>query len=436
MPTSALNGETPYYHWKKKKPDISYFRVFGCLAYVLIREEKRKALQPHSKKCIFVGYPDGIKAWRFWDPVDRRIIISSHAVFDERCFPGNSTVAINLVTPLSDPFAPSQVVLHQGGDDEIEDDEAPEAPVLAADNPAPVVQETRPDAPAHIPHAVPLPTPPIRRQNPPRASRHQGSFNEKALQQQVPTPTVPVPTPPTPPPCLPAVSTPDPFEMRSTTPPMSPVTDSSSDDELLLKDNHDSDLEYADAFETGFHFLPHGQESAYLTLDQAAEYAFDTAEHAFKTAAHNNEPNTFHEAMKCPKQERDHWYKAALDEIQSLIENGTFELVELPPGQKAIGSRWVFRVKRNVDGSIKHHKARLVAKGFAQHPGFDYTETFAPTPKWAALRAILALAALEDLHLESVDISSAFLNGTLTEEVYMQQPEGFVEKGITGSGIY
>src|ERR1700692_1621543 len=82
MPTSALNGETPYFYWKKKKPNISYFHVFGCLAYVLIPKHKRKALQPHSKKYIFVGYPDGTKAWRFWDPVDRKMIISSHAVFD------------------------------------------------------------------------------------------------------------------------------------------------------------------------------------------------------------------------------------------------------------------------------------------------------------------------------------------------------------------
>jgi Reverse transcriptase (RNA-dependent DNA polymerase) len=103
--------------------------------------------------------------------------------------------------------------------------------------------------------------------------------------------------------------------------------------------------------------------------------------------------------------------------------------VQLPPGRKAIGSRWVFKVKRNADGSIERYKARLVAQGFAQRPGFDYTETFAPTPKWAALRAIFALAAIEDLELESVDISGAYLNGELDEEVYMKQPEGFEEKG-------
>jgi Reverse transcriptase (RNA-dependent DNA polymerase) len=86
-------------------------------------------------------------------------------------------------------------------------------------------------------------------------------------------------------------------------------------------------------------------------------------------------------------------------------------------------------VKRNADGSIERYKARVVAQGFAQRPGFDFTETFAPTPKWAALRAIIALATIEDLELESVDISSAYLNGELEEEVYMRQPEGFVEKG-------
>ena len=70
-----------------------------------------------------------------------------------------------------------------------------------------------------------------------------------------------------------------------------------------------------------------------------------------------------------------------------------------------------------------------LAQGFAQRPGFDFTETFAPTPKWAALHTILAIAAVEDLELESVDIPSAYLNGELEEEVYMRQPEGFVEKG-------
>jgi hypothetical protein len=106
--------------------------------------------------------------------------------------------------------------------------------------------------------------------------------------------------------------------------------------------------------------------------------------------------------------------------------------VKLPPGHKAIGSKWVFKVKRNPDGTVERYKARLVAKGFGQRPGVDFDETFAPTTMWAALRAILALAALEDLELESIDISNAYLNGELHDvDMYMQQPDGFAERNST-----
>ena len=214
-------------------------------------------------------------------------------------------------------------------------------------------------------------------------------------------------------------------------PPGTPSVDSESEDELLLKDHNDSDdqEEQEDVMHAGLGYILSDHDSVYLTWDQALEYAFSTSHHALKTSNHVGEPESYAEAMTRPEEERKHWHKAALDEIQSLIENGTFELVQLPPGRKAIGSRWTFKLKRNADGSIERYKGRVVAQGYSQRPGFDFTETFAPTPKWAALRAVLALAALEDFHLESVDISSAFLNGTLEEDIYMRQPPGFVEKG-------
>jgi hypothetical protein len=144
---------------------------------------------------------------------------------------------------------------------------------------------------------------------------------------------------------------------------------------------------------------------------------------AYKASAHDDAPRTLAEALKSPNA--DKWYDAAYAEMQSLVENGTFRLAKLPLGRKPIGCRWVFLIKRKKDGSVDRFKARLVAKGYAQRPGFDFTDTFAPTAKWATLRAVLALAALEDMELESVDISSAFLNGELDEEVYLEQPEGF-----------
>jgi hypothetical protein len=105
--------------------------------------------------------------------------------------------------------------------------------------------------------------------------------------------------------------------------------------------------------------------------------------------------------------------------------NGTWEIVKLPPGKHAIGSRWFMKVKFNADGSLDRYKARMVAKGYSQCPGFDFKKTFAPTVRYFTIQIILTIATLEDLKLRSVDISHAYLNGDLEEEIYMQQPEGF-----------
>jgi hypothetical protein len=148
-------------------------------------------------------------------------------------------------------------------------------------------------------------------------------------------------------------------------------------------------------------------------------------EHAFKATPHDNEPRTLAEALARPEAEAAMWYQAALDEMDSLVKNGVFELVKLPPGRKVISSRWVFKIKRDAAGLVEQYKARLVAKGYSQRPGFDYSKTFSPTPKWVTIRAILAYAALNDLEIWSVDISSAFLNGELDDLVFMQEPEGF-----------
>ena len=134
------------------------------------------------------------------------------------------------------------------------------------------------------------------------------------------------------------------------------------------------------------------REDDYLELTDAFEYCFATC--ALKASSHGDEPRTYREAMT--RDDHAQWHQAALEEMDALMQNGTWTLVELPPGRKAIGSRWVFKVKRNADGSIERYKARLVAKGFSQRPGFDYVETFAPTCKWSALRTVLAIVAIKD----------------------------------------
>jgi hypothetical protein len=158
------------------------------------------------------------------------------------------------------------------------------------------------------------------------------------------------------------------------------------------------------------------EDSDYENDDDSAEFA---------GAAHDLDPKSLKAALR--RSDGDKWQEAAKLEMDNHSSNGTWELVDLPPGAKCINSGWVFRLKRNADGSIERYKARLVAKGYSQRPGFDYNEVFAPTFRYAAIRTIIALAAINNLHLRSVDISHAFLNGDLEETIYMRQAEGFHE---------
>ncbi|KAJ9520572.1 hypothetical protein QJQ45_007425 [Haematococcus lacustris] len=139
-------------------------------------------------------------------------------------------------------------------------------------------------------------------------------------------------------------------------------------------------------------------------------------------------PATIKEALAGPQSEQ--WSLAADEEMQSLLSYGTWELVELPEGCRPLDNRWVSSVKRDGRGSIVRFKARLVVKGFLQREGIDFHELHAPVSKHATVRALLAVAAAEDMELEHLDVKTAFLNGKLEEVIYMHQSAGYED----GSG--
>jgi len=141
---------------------------------------------------------------------------------------------------------------------------------------------------------------------------------------------------------------------------------------------------------------------------------------------------TLAEAMMCPDAEK--WLEVVYAELQAHIVNGTWELAELPPSKHVIGSRWVFKVKRKPDGSIDKYKGQIVAQGYSQVPGIHYGEVFASMARMAAMRAIIALAAIEDLELKTVNISTAFLNGDIDREIYMKVLEGLEVDGEPALG--
>jgi hypothetical protein len=318
-PTSALKGKTPYELWLKLKPDVSHLRVWGCLAYVHIQKDKRKGFSPHMEKGIFIGYPDGYKGWKFYIPSTKKAVISERADFDERYFPGLKKDLLAAVpNNYYPPAAPPQIVQMP----ELEGDNAPPNAHAEPIVPAP--------APVHIPQ-------------PPAVQNEEDNDIP-----DIPDPDLPAApaAPPQPEPVLPRRSN------RPRNPPSEwwkirhppPQVDDSDDDEL-----------------------------GFTVIDVDPD--LDSEEFAGISAG--TDPRTYKQAMNSP--DVLHWKKAMLEEINALLQNGTWEIVRLPEGEKAIGSGWVFRIKRNADGSIERYKGRFVAKGFSQRPGLDFTEVFAPT---------------------------------------------------------
>ena len=113
------------------------------------------------------------------------------------------------------------------------------------------------------------------------------------------------------------------------------------------------------------------------------------------------------------------------EEYQSLIENQTWELTTLPKDQHTIPTRWLFKIKHRSDGSIERFKARLVAKGYAQSQGIDYDETYSPVFKLTSLQILLSIGATYDLEIHQMDVKTAFLNGDIDTDIYIEQPQGY-----------
>jgi hypothetical protein len=142
--------------------------------------------------------------------------------------------------------------------------------------------------------------------------------------------------------------------------------------------------------------------------------------HAYTVSlTHNTEPSSYSEACK-----HECWQRAMNDELEALAKTGTWEIVDLPPHTKPIGSKWVYKIKHKVDGSIERYKARLVAKGYSQIEGLDFFDTFSPVAKLTTVRLLLAVASTQNWHLHQLDVNNAFLHGDLKEDVYMLIPDG------------
>eukprot|EP00249_Psilotum_nudum_P036016 c6174_g1_i1 orf=1483-3276(+) len=160
-------------------------------------------------------------------------------------------------------------------------------------------------------------------------------------------------------------------------------------------------------------------EAFYLQVLHASSFDLD----ALLLLAEYNDEISLEEALSGP--EALSWQQAMEAEYQSLMDNGTWQLVPAPPNRKLVTCKWLLHKKLHVDGTVSRYKARLVTRGFTQVPGMDFKETFSPVLRITSLRVLIAIATLFRFHLHQMDVRTAFLNGDLQEEIYMAQPPGY-----------
>ena len=322
-PTTALNGITPYECLLKKKPDVSNLRVFGCVTYVHIPENQRKKLDAKSRKSIFVGYPEGVKGFKLYDPVTHKFIRSRDVIFLEKS------------------FHDFDVNNSSNSDDRANDD----FPIVIGKIPLNGSQDQ--DEP-----------------NDQRVANNVDGNQQDGVQQVGET-----------------------FE------------------ETFMNEVRNIGERRARRPPNRF------DDECYLANDITADI---------------NEPINIDEAFS--GEHSKEWKQATDSEFKSLIENDTWELVPMPEGKNIVGNKWVFKVKRDENGDVQRYKARLVAQGYSQTEGVDYNEVYSPVVRNTTIRSLLALSNAKNWEVHQMDVRTAFLQGNLEEEVYMRQPDGYVNE--------
>ncbi|KAI3713826.1 hypothetical protein L1987_72412 [Smallanthus sonchifolius] len=350
--TTSVESMVPEERWSGRKPNVEDVKVFGCIGYVLIPSQLRTKLDNRSTKCIFLGISKESKAYRMYDPIQRKVIISKYVKFveGERWeWDREGFVTNELIIPDGERLENQE---REGGEtqDEVTDHAIGQSPLQSQNSEN--TNEGSPTLQTHNPSSLNTPSPSD-------STQHSSIQPENNTQQRIRDET----------------------SRRNTHPP------------AWLKDYNS------------------GEE---LSDDEAV----------FAMISSLEDPVSFEEAVKETK-----WVKAMESEIQSIMKNNTWELVDPPKGTKPIGVKWLFKTKRNERGEVDKYKARLVVKGYAQRKGIDYDEIYAPVARWDTVRSIVAIAAQRGWNIYQLDVKCAFLNGELKETVFIDQPQGFVKGG-------
>ena len=490
-PTAVSGYSCPFEAFFNKRPDFTYLKVFGAAAYAHVDKRMgRTKLANRAKKGYYLGISEDSRSAQVWMPDTGFVVATANVRFDEhgtKYGPTGATFdlpdedeedeASPAATPTPTPKAPAPAAAPK----RVTRGTKPAA-AAAAPAPAPAAEEAadeaaeilvpRPDvAPDMGEHSTPLGLDPEPGFNPAmmkkraegrqlalkypegwlagRISRYRpsqkiGKYDLRFLVdagKQIRTHDLPAnnyntspeadlyswfmvkrarqpsPTPPTDLTDVPAEG-----ETTPETGGASVANLSGDTFGFNFSDNfYDPEIESADTLEArtpptrNFKELPEND----FTLAAVAAMQLPAAA----------DPLSYNEAVRGPF--RREWEAAAQEEYDSLLAHKTFSIVPLPAGRKAVGSKWVFKTKRNAEGRVIRYKARLVAQGFSQKPGVDYVpdELSAPVARMDSIRTTLALAAHYNWTVLQMDVDTAYLNADVTEDIYMRQPQGFIQQG-------
>ncbi|GJR99331.1 retrovirus-related pol polyprotein from transposon TNT 1-94 [Tanacetum coccineum] len=419
----TLYNKNTYELVHDKKPDLTFFRVFGSLCYPTNDNEDLRKLQPTADIGIFVGYVPNRKGYRIYNKRTRRIMETIHVQFDELTehmapvqlstgpaptflMPGqiSSGLVPNPVpaAPYVPPTNKELEILFQPMFDEyleppraerpVSPAPAVSVPVNSAGTPSSTTIDQDAPSPSHSPSSSALQSP----------SLHQGVAVESTLMED--NPFAPVDNDP-----FINVFAPEPtFEASSS------GDLSSAESPYVTQTLHHLGKWSKD------HPLDNIIGNPSRPVSTRKQLATDALWCLYNSVLSKVEPKNFKSAIT-----KDCWFQAMQDEIHKFDRLQVWELVPQPDCVMIIALKWIYKVKLDEYGDVLKNKARLVAKGYRQEEGIDFEESFAPVARIEAI--FIANAASKNMTIYQMDVKTAFLNGELKEEVYVSQPEGFVD---------
>ncbi|KAJ9560871.1 hypothetical protein OSB04_006031 [Centaurea solstitialis] len=366
-------GKTPYEIFKKKKPFIGFFKPFGFPCTILNTKSQLGKFDSKSEEGFLVGYATQCKGYRVFNSVTRIIEESENVKCNEHT-PNAQGTGPNWLFDI-DSFTNSFKTSEQYCT-------------------GPSTQQVSEVQPQFVMLPIPTIDPAEFCTN---DDQGEGDITPQAGDQTVET-----------------LSQPQSSQEDESTPEQADTNLSDSLHEeapyqTRTQKNHPTTLVIGDV------------ESPMLTRHKSKQTVTSSSHLSLISCfLSQEEPKKAHDAMKDPS-----WIEAMQEELLQFVLQHVWDLVDLPSGHRAIGTKWIFRNKKDERGIVIKNKARLVAQGYTQEEGIDYDEVFAPVARIEAIRLFLAYASFKNFKVYQMDVKSAFLYGKIEEEVYVCQPPGF-----------